>query len=151
MSETAVAPQPYEGHFDGLNEGSFIKATDFALGTVFTVTIEGVTRQQLEGEDGKKKGKGVVKFTGKAKEWVSNKTNQICIAKMFGPLVKDWIGKRVTFVVEMIQMYPENRPGFRVKGSPDIAAPIDAEIKLPRKRPVTRTLVPTPQPAGGAK
>jgi hypothetical protein len=151
MSEAATAPEPYEGHFQGLNEGSFIKAAEFPLGTTFTVTIEAVTRQQLEGEDGKKKGKGVVKFTGKAKEWVSNVTNQQCIAAMFGDLVKGWIGKRVTFVVEMIRMHPENRPGFRVKGSPDITAPIEVTIKLPRKRPEKRTLVPTPQPQGGAR
>ena len=32
---------------------------------------------------------------------------------------------------DTVELHPENRPGFRVKGSPDITAPIEATIKLP--------------------
>jgi hypothetical protein len=149
----AVSPA-YEGHYDGLQDGSYIKAAEFKLGTEFTVTLEKVHKEQLEGDDGKKKGKGVVAFRGKEKEWVTNKTNLICLAAMFGPMVKDWAGKRITIVTEMVSVGAEKRPGFRIKGSPDITAPIDAVIKLPRKRPITRTLVPTGttgQRQGGAQ
>lgn len=141
--------QLYEGHFDGLQEGEYIKAAEFKMGQEFTITIENVHREQLEQEDGRKRGKGIVSFKGKDKEWVSNKTNQICIAAMFGPMVKDWIGKRITLVVELVQIGPEKRPGFRVKGSPDIKEPVEATIKLPRRKPVKRMLVPTGTVSGG--
>lgn len=137
----------YEGHFDGLNDGAYIKAAEFKIGQEFTVTIDNVHKEQLEGDDGKKKGKGVVAFKGKDKEWVSNKTNQLCIAAMFGPMVKDWYGKRITLVVENVKVGGETKPGFRIKGSPDLTAPVDATIKLPKRKPVTRRLVPTGKPA----
>jgi hypothetical protein len=135
--------ESYKGHVDGLSDGTYIKATEFKLGQEFTVEINNVHKEQLEGEDGKKKGKGVIDFKGKEKGLVSNKTNNICIAGMFGNNVADWYGKRVTFVVEMVKLGAESKPGFRVKGSPDLTAAVDVVIKLPRKKPQTRRLVPT--------
>jgi hypothetical protein len=38
-------------------------------------------------------------------------------------------------------------PGIRVKGSPDLTAPLTFELRLPRKRPIQTTLVPTGKPA----
>jgi hypothetical protein len=143
VSEKTEKEEAYTGHYDGLNEGSYVKAADFKLGQQITVTLEAAHRRILEGEDGKKKRKGIFKFTGKEKEWVSNKTNQICIAKMFGDQVSGWIGKRVTFVVEICPVGGVDKYGFRVAGSPDISAPMIAEIKLPKRRPVNRKLVPT--------
>lgn len=135
--------EKYEGHFDGLNEGAYIKAAEFRIGQRFTVVIDNVHKEKLEDENGKKKGKGVVTFKGREKEWVSNKTNQILIAGMFGPMVKDWYGKPVTLEVQSVPVGGVMKLGFRIVGSPELKEPITVTVKLPRKRPVDVTLVPT--------
>lgn len=142
----------YDGHVDGLQEGNYIKAAEMKLGQRFTVKIEDIFKERMKEDSGKERGKGVLKFEGREKEYISNKTNQLRIAAMFGDAVKEWRGKRVTFEVQMVRgVSGEKVPGFRVIGSPDLTAPIEKEIQVNRRwRPEKVKLIPT-QAAGATR
>jgi hypothetical protein len=131
--------------YDALFPGRFLKASVFQ-GREVTLEISDVRIEELPSETGGMKVKGVVSFKGKKLELVLNRTNGECIKAMFGRDTGDWIGKRVTF-------YPtewNGEPCIRVKGSPDIAAPVKFELKLPRKKPKATTMLVTGKPANGA-
>lgn len=117
--------------FDELYPGRFLKAGLFN-GKQVLLTIKDVDHEELEGEDGKKT-KVIVSFEETPLSLVACKTNGICLKAMFGPVVADWIGKRVTF-------FPDTwngEPCIRIFGSPDIEQEFDAEVKLPRRKAKT--------------
>lgn len=131
--------------YDQLFPGRFIKAGEFS-GKQVTMTIKAVFLDELEKEDSTTHTTPIVTFQETTRQWVLIKTNAQCLVAMWGPETDNWIGKRVT-------LYPERDASglsdsglcIRVKGSPDIDAPVTATIKLPRRRPQTRRLVPTKQ------
>ena len=85
--------------------------------------------------------KGVLRFKEIRPGWVMNKTNVACLVALFGEEVGDWHGKRVTLKTEY--QPGVKKLGLRILGSPDIAAPVDVMIALPRKKPFKMTLVKT--------
>ena len=129
--------------YDQLFPGRFIKAGEMH-GRAVTLTVRDVYLDVLEQEDGREKQQAIIAWQETDREMALNKTNAQSIMAMFGPDSGDWIGKRIT-------LYPETDSSglsdsgvcLRVKGSPDITAPITAQIRLPRRKPMTRTLVPT--------
>lgn len=130
-----------------LTPGEYIKAADFGVTlpktptwTIRTANIEemaslkpGATEKMVE--------KGVIYFQDFKKGWVINKTNAQLMTALFGRDTDAWAGKRVTF--HAVYQPGVKQDGIQVKGSPDISKPIEAEVKLPRKRPIKVTLVPT--------
>jgi hypothetical protein len=131
--------------YDELFPGRFLKAGLFK-GHDVTVTIATVRTEELPSETGGTKVKGILSFEGKKMELVLNRTNGEAIKAMFGHVLADWIGKRVT-------LYPSTfngEPCIRIKGSPDIAAPVEYELKLPRKRPQKMRLLVTGKANGKA-
>ena len=134
--------------YDQRHPGRFIKAGEFENKPV-TLTIASVEMHDLEKEDGTTKGEAIVTFAekghgGRAIQFVMNKTNDQCISAMFGDEDSKWIGKRVT-------LYPEKDTSgqsdsgqcIRVLGSPDLKQEVEAMIKLPRRKPQKRKLIPT--------
>lgn len=136
--------------FDQLFPGRFIKAGEMH-GKDVTLTIKSVYVDNIEGEDGREKPQAIITFSEIAREWALNRTNASCLRAMWGDDTDHWIGKRVT-------LYPENDSSgmsesgvcLRVKGSPDLDKTIEATIKLPRRRPVTRKLLKTKAGGSGA-
>lgn len=127
-----------------LTPGQYIKAAD--LGVLFPVTPTFTIRTaNIEEMASLKPGaektvdKGVIYFNEIKQGWVMNKTNVACLIALFGKKTEPWTGKRVTLTTENTN----TGPGIRVMGSPDISAPIVAEIRLPRKKPIRKTLVCT--------
>jgi len=115
----------------------FIKAADLR-GKDVTLEIEAVEIEKLESEK-ETKDKGIVRFKVAKKALVLNRTNAECIVAMFGRLTEKWIGKRVT-------LYPaiwNDEPCVRVRGSPDISAPVTFELKLPKKKAKRTTMQKT--------
>jgi hypothetical protein len=108
-----------------------------------TLTIADVKIVKLEGEDGTAKDRGVVYFKETDRGWVLCKTNAICLASMFGVNTDSWKGKHVTLFATDVQVGREMKPGIRVKGSPDIAEPIDVPIKLPKRKTFTMRMSKT--------
>jgi len=134
-------------NYDQLFPSRFIRAGEMK-GRPVTLTIKDVYLDTIEQEDGTEKQQAVVSFTEIKREWALNKTNAQCLVALWGRDSGDWIGHKVT-------LYPERDDSglsdsglcLRVKGSPDIAKPVTATIKLPRRRPITRRLVPTAKDA----
>lgn len=133
-----------------LFKGSYLVAVEFG-GREPTFMIRGVDTINLEQEDGQTKPKAIVFFddakgdgyAGCDRGWVLCKTSAMCIAAMFGNETDAWIGKRVTLYATDVQVGKEKKPGIRVKGSPDIKAPITTSVKLPKKKAFSVTLTPT--------
>lgn len=120
--------------WDELYPGRFIKAGDLR-GKQVTLTISDVDKEQLESDQGKKV-KGVISFRETEKQLALNKTNGLCLREMFGRLLVEWVGKRVT-------IFPGEWNGeacVRVWGSPDIERDKDVEIRLPRRKPFPMTM-----------
>jgi hypothetical protein len=125
-----------------LFKGDYVSAVELGDKTP-TLTIADVRIVKLEGEDGRIKDKGVVYFRETERGWVLNRTNATCLASMFGDNTDDWKGKHVTLKSEEVQVGKERKPGIRVKGSPDLAAPKDVMIRLPRKKPYALRMTKT--------
>ena len=124
--------------YDELFPGRFLKA-GILKGKDVTLTISGVRIEDLPSETGGMRTKGILAFEGKKLELVLNRTNGEAIKAMFGSDTGDWIGKRIT-------LFPSEfngDPCLRVRGSPDLSGPLTFELRLPRKRPVKTTLIPT--------
>lgn len=124
--------------YDELFPGRFIKAGDLK-GRDVTVEIADVEKEELPQEKGGDRERGILSFKGTKKKLVLNRTNGECVKAMFGRKVPGWIGKRLT-------LYPAEWNGdlcIRIRGSPDISAPVTFELKLPRKKPKATTLVVT--------
>lgn len=133
-------------HWKKMFVGDYIAAVEFD-GKTPTMKIKSVDLVKLEDDDGRQKDKGVIFFEQTDRGWVLCKTNAICLAAMFGDDTNGWIGKRVTLHAVDVQVGRERMPGIRVKGSPDIKAPLDVEIRLPKKKPFTMRMAVTGQPS----
>ncbi len=71
----------------------YIKSTDLK-GRDVTVTIEGYEMVAIQNEQGRKL---ALRFEGKDKGWIVNKTNANTIAKLLNSgRVEDWVGKQIT-------------------------------------------------------
>lgn len=130
-------------------KGDYIAAVEFD-GKTPTLTIEHVKMLDLEDDKGKTKTRPIVYFRETKRGWVLNKTSAQALAALFTPETDKWTGKRVTLVAEMVQFGKERMLGIRVKGSPDLSAPVKFELRLPRKKPREVTLVPTGKGAASA-
>ena len=133
--------------------GQYITAAEI-VGKTPTLTVERVALEEVEslqkddGGAGKMKDRVIVYFAKIKRGWLLNRTNAECLRELFGSRdTDDWIGKRVTLHALQVRVGPKMEPGIRVKGSPDITQPIVFELRLPRKRPIQTTLVPTGKPA----
>ena len=129
--------------YDQLFPGRFIKAGEMTDKPV-TLKIKSVVLDAIEAEDGTEKMQAVVNFVEIKRQWALNKTNAQCLVAMWGHDSDDWVGKRVTLFAEPdTSGMSASGVCLRVKGSPDIDGPVKAEIKLPRRRPIARTLTKT--------
>jgi len=137
-------------------KGDYIAAVEFE-GREPTFTIKAVAIVRLaslgpvEGESAKggakERDRGVISFAETDRGWVLNRTNAECLVAMWGAETDAWIGKRVTLHALPVKVGGKDDLGIRIKGSPDLTAPVHAVVKLPRKRPVTMVLQPTGRPA----
>ncbi len=134
--------------YDQLFPGRFIKAGEMHDEPV-TLTIADIALDTMEQEDGTEKQQPVVGFVEIKRQFALNKTNAQCLRAMWGDDTGDWIGHKVTLFPERdASGLSDSGLCIRVKGSPDISKPVQATIKLPRRRPQTRTMVPTKASAG---
>jgi hypothetical protein len=128
--------------YDELFPGRFLKAGLFK-GKPATLTIVGVELEELPQDNGGTRTRGILSFKQTPKQLVLNRTNGECIKAMFGKRIQDWIGKHVTFAPEQAKFGRETVDAVRVVGSPDLERDIEAEIRLPRRKPQSRRLVVT--------
>lgn len=119
----------------------YITADDFD-GKDVTLTITGLDKHDFEKDDGTHEKRGVVAFKETDKHWVLNVTN-IQLLRAIWPTPEDAVGHKVTLTSEKVRFGAETVLGIRVKGSPELSAPIAAIVKLPRRKAITRELLPT--------
>lgn len=128
--------------FDQLFPNRFLKAGEFQ-GRDVTLKIKGVKIETLQGDKGEEV-KGILSFEATTKQLVLNKTNGLCLKALFGRDTSAWIGKRVTFWPAPID-FGDAEIAIRVRGSPDIPADVEFELKLARKKARKVKLVRTGQ------
>lgn len=96
-----------------LNEifgGNFLKADDLQ-GRAVPVTIESVEVKEFD--DGNKL---ILKFAGKDKSLVCNRTNASIIEEVLGSGdTDDWIGQKVTLITKKVEFQGKLVPAIRVK------------------------------------
>ena len=95
----------------------YIKAADLQ-GRDVTVTISNAEMEKL-GDDTKL----VVRFKGKDKAMVFNRTNFDRVSFLYGDETDDWIGKSVTITTEFAQFNGKTGPALRIKPPTNPAAP----------------------------
>lgn len=131
--------------------GTYITAAEL-VGKEPTLTIERVTLEKVESlkatdDDGggKMKDRIVVYFKESrgGRGWLLNRTNAECIKELWGRETEQWLGHRLTLMTQSVRVGPKMEPGIRVKGSPELTEPRPFELKLPRKKPIRMTLLPT--------
>lgn len=133
---------------EALFPGRFIKSAEFGEKTP-TLTIETVAPEKLDAEalkvsKSKKKTLAVVTFKETDRDWNLNRTNALCLAGMFGRDYGAWAGHKVTLMAEDDSSgLSSSGTCIRVKGSPELDAPLKVTIALPNRRPYERTMIPT--------
>lgn len=129
--------------FSEMYPGRFLKA-DLLKDKAVTLKIQKIFVEVMpDDKTGGEKERGIVAFAETPMQLALNRTNGECLKAMFGKKVQAWVGKRVTFVPEIDKFGKDDVDAIRIKGSPDINNPIEIEIKMPKRKPKKRTLVPT--------
>lgn len=137
--------------------GTYITAAEL-VGKEPTLTVDRVLLEKVEslkaddGASSKIKDRVIVYFRESKGDrgWLLNRTNAECIKELWGRETNDWIGHKLTLYTTQVRVGPKMEPGIRIKGSPELTEPRAFELRLPRKKPIRTTLVPTgkkPPPA----
>lgn len=119
--------------------------------TIGKVVLEKVESMKVSDDEGggKVKDRVVIYFreSKSGRGWLLNRTNCEVLKELWGRETDAWIGKRVTLHATNVRVGAKMEPGIRVLGTPEITEPRTFQLKLPRKKPVPMTLVPTGKPA----
>jgi len=128
-------------HADLLHPSRFLKSAEFN-GRDVTYTIAEVALEELERDDNSKETKGIVAFRETSKLLLLNRTNSTCLKEMFGVETDAWKGKRVTFFpFPMVDPFTKKPiTAIRLRGSPDLKAPVGVSIKLRKRKAQTMTM-----------
>ena len=101
--------------------GDTLKAADIPQGAEPTVTIASVEQKKFDNGN-----KLLIKFVGKKKALVCNKTNAKRIAMNHGSNTDQWIGKQITLYVDIVDFQGEPTEAIRVRptrqAQPSVAA-----------------------------
>ena len=134
----------------------YISAAELVGKKPVTMTIDKVVLEKVEsmkiGDDegnGKMKDRAIVYFneSRSGRGWLLNRTNCEALKELWGRETDAWIGKRVTLHAVSVRVGKKMEPGIRVLGSPELTEPRVFDLKLPRKKPIQQTLLPTgPRP-----
>jgi hypothetical protein len=105
--------------------GQSLKAADLGDAEP-TVVIASATVREFE-KDGKTTRKIELKFSGKQKSLICNKTNAMRIASAFGTNTDGWIGKKIQLYVDQVEFMGDIMDGVRVRPVKDAAKHVDIE------------------------
>jgi len=101
-------------HYKLLYPSEYLCAADLQ-GKAVTVEIESVKVEELQSADGHEDQKPVIRFTGKAKRLVMNKTNAKSIAAIHGNDTDGWAGKKIILHPTTCEAFGETVECIRVK------------------------------------
>lgn len=100
-------------HFKLLYPSQYLAACDLT-GKDVKVTIESIKVEDIHTEKGAEK-KVIIRFSGKQKMMILNKTNAKTIAKRYGNDTDDWIGKVVTLYPTTCQAFGDTHECLRIR------------------------------------
>lgn len=92
----------------------YVAAADLDGRTV-TLTIKGVTMEEMLTHDSKKVSKPVVWFEKATKGFVMNLTNAKIIAALYGDETDDWTGKRISIYPTKVRAFGQMQDAIRVR------------------------------------
>ena len=84
-----------ETHWKKLINPDYLGAYSLEAGNDMILTIKSVKREMITGTGGKKEECPVCHWQENQKPMILNVTNMKSIAKMYGPYIENWAGKRV--------------------------------------------------------
>lgn len=117
-------------HWKKLINPAYIGAYWLPEGEDVTVTIDYITREIITGTGGKKEECTVAHLKGDVKPFILNPTNSKTIAKLYGPYIEDWAGKRITLYASTTKLAGETVECLRVR--PQVAAKVAKPISQDR-------------------
>ena len=122
-------------HWKRLINPDYIGVYALPPGMDMTVEIASVGREKVVVSGGKKEDHTVVRLKGQ-KPLILNATNSKSIARLYGPYIEDWEGKRITLFASTTKLAGETveclriRPSVTEKQKPNITdARLDAAIE----------------------
>ena len=93
---------------------NLLKAQDVSdAGGEMELTILSIEIKEFESDSGKER-KPIIHFV-EGKQMVCNKTNGNLLGEMFGDESDDWLGKKITLVVQEVDFAGKRTPAIRVK------------------------------------
>lgn len=116
-------------HWKRLMNPDYIGAYWLPEGEDVTVTIDQVVREIITGTGGKKEECTVAHLKG-VKPFILNATNSKTIAKLYGPYIEDWAGKRITLYASTTKMAGDTVECLRIR--PQVAAKVAKPINQER-------------------
>lgn len=129
--------------WDELYVGRFLKA-GLLKDRAVTLTIKAVIVETMPNDrDGTEKDRGIISFDETPLQLALNRTNGECLKALMGKKVQSWVGKKITLAPEMTKFGKEDVEAVRVAGAPWLTHNIELEIKMPKRKPTKRVLVPT--------
>lgn len=116
-------------HWKRLMNPDYIGAYWLPEGEDVTVTIDYVVREIITGTGGKKEECTVAHLKGGVKPFILNATNSKTIAKLYGPYIEDWAGKRITLYASTTKMAGDTVECLRIRQqvAAKVAKPINQE------------------------
>lgn len=116
-TETAAAPRRRLTHYKAQIERDNLGQSDLSDGyggfreaTVEIETVPVIYRARRP-KKGEKNNRYLIRFVGKRKGWLSGPETQQTIAKMYGPYLENWVGKRITLYVDPDVMFGRDKTG----------------------------------------
>ena len=110
-----------DNHWRKCFDYRFLSGEDikYDLGGEVVVTIREIKEEELQDSNAKGTDKTVTKtvlyFEKAKKGLVLNKVNAQMIASLHGPILKDWIGKRIKLVSTQVKAWGKTLEAIRVK------------------------------------
>ena len=119
-------------HWKKLDNPDYIGAYAFQPGEEKLVTISGVTREKVNGADGKSELCTVVHFAENEKPMILNATNGKMIQKIAGSgYIERWAGVRILLHVESVKAFGDIVEAVRVMKKKPPQAPVCADCGRP--------------------
>jgi hypothetical protein len=108
-------PQPVT-HWKKLTNPNYIGSHDLQPGQEVKITFKTISKEMIDGADGKKEECIIAKLEGAKKPMILNKTNCKIISRVLDtPYVEEWSGKSVIIYSAKVKAFGEMVLALRVK------------------------------------
>ena len=107
-----------ETHWKRLINPDYLGAYSLEAGNDMILTIKSVKREMITGTGGKKEECPVCHWQENQKPMILNVTNMKSIAKMYGPYIENWAGKRVQIYASTTKFGGDTVECLRIRKDP---------------------------------